>query len=82
MRDLSRRVGDMERATGRTPADEARIKADAAAFDAKIADMAARCSHEERENMQEWWAMCRAKFRTDPVLAKVFAGFEPGDVNL
>jgi hypothetical protein len=81
-RDLAARVGNMEQATGRTPADEARIKSDAAEVEAKLADMASRCTPRERAGMEEWWACCRKMVATDPTMAKIFAGFLPSDLDL
>ena len=76
------RVTALEQATGRAPADEARIKADAAEVEAKLADMAARCTPRERAGMEEWWECCRKMVATDPAMAKIFAGFLPSDLDL
>ena len=76
------RVAALEQATGRTPADEARMRADAAEVEAKLADMAARCTPREQAGMEEWWACCRKMVATDPVMAKIFAGFWPSDLDL
>lgn len=81
-RDLASRVGNIEHATGRTLADEARIKADAAWVEAKLNEMASRVTDEERLGMEEWWACCRKMVVTDPMMAKIFAGFLPSDLDL
>lgn len=80
-RDIPRRLDALEQATGSTPTD-AQIARDAAEVEAKIAAMASRISDAERIGMEEWWACCRKRARTDPFMAKIFAGFLPSDLDL
>ncbi|HUD91473.1 hypothetical protein [Sphingobium sp.] len=81
-RDLASREGSIEQTTGRKPDDEARIRVDAAEVEAKLADMASRCTPRKRAGMDEWWACCRKMVAIDPVMAKIFAGFLPSDWDL
>lgn len=79
---LARRVDSLERGAGISAITKAEIDAVTTYVETKIAEIASRSTEYERAGMAEWWQCCRKMVATDPVMAKIFAGFLPSDLDL